>query len=349
YRMAFKFAGESKKTTIEKIEWSVSRNGFLTPVAIVAPVELSGAKINRVTLHNYGLVKQLEIKKGDEIEIVRSGEVIPKFLSVIKSSHESLAIPSACPSCQEKVFAEDIRLICKNKNCPDQIKENILNFIQKIGIEEISSKRLEEMIKMGLVKNIADLYFLKEEDFLKLPKVKEKLSQKFFESIQASKKKDIITFLSALGLTGGAYNKCEKIVLAGYDTLDKIKNLTLDKLCAIDSFAEKSSKELLNSLEEKFDLLEVLQKVGFSFQERKIKNNPFKGKRLCITGELSVKRSEMQNLIRELGGIIATGVSSSTDYLLTNEEDSTSSKFKKAQELNIPVISEEIFYKMIKD
>ena len=117
YKMAFKFKGESKETEIEDIEWSVSRNGILTPIALVTPVELAGAEISRVTLHNYGMVKQHRLKRGDTIEIIRSGEVIPKFLSVVKSSNKKFSIPKKCPVCASAVEEEDIRLFCKNENC----------------------------------------------------------------------------------------------------------------------------------------------------------------------------------------------------------------------------------------
>jgi len=348
YKIAFKFQGESKTTKINEILWSVSRNGFLTPVADVRPVELSGAKISRVTLHNYGMVKQHNLKVGDEIEIIRSGEVIPKFLQTTKESKNDFEIPSRCPSCEKKVYIEDIRLVCKNPVCPDQIKESILNYIQKIGIDDLSIKRLEEMIKKGLVKEIPDLYKLSIEDFLTLDKTKETLAKKLYQSIQKSKSKDIKTFLSALGLTGGAYNKCEKIVDAGYDTIEKLLALTTEELVQVESFAEKSAVALISSLKSKEKLIKKLQKLGFQFKEVVIEDNPIKGKKICITGSLSSKRADVEKLIREYGGTMVSSVSKTTDYLLTNDTEPKSSKFKKALDLNVPIISEEKFRSLLK-
>ncbi len=134
YKIAFKFQGDSKITTLEKIEWSVSRNGNLTPVGHVTSVELSGAKISRVTLHNFGLVRQYSLKSGDKIEIIRSGEVIPKFLSLKNSSQNEFDYPKVCPSCGHKTFVEDIRLLCKNLTCPSRVKESLLYFIKKMGL-----------------------------------------------------------------------------------------------------------------------------------------------------------------------------------------------------------------------
>ncbi|MBT5093996.1 MAG: NAD-dependent DNA ligase LigA, partial [Halobacteriovoraceae bacterium] len=228
-KMAFKFQGESKKTKIKKIIWSVSRNGILTPVGDIEPVTLSGAKISRVTLHNYGLVKQYSLKIGDEIEIIRSGEVIPKFLSVVNPSDNKFEIPKICPECQSKVEIADIRLYCSNQKCPARVKETILNFIQKIGMDDLSSKRLNEMISQGLVSDIPDLYKLKKAQLMELDKVKDKLADKLMSTIDKSKEADITTFLSALGIQGGAYNKCEKVVMAGFNTIPKLQELSIEK------------------------------------------------------------------------------------------------------------------------
>ena len=338
--MAFKFQGESKTTELKEIIWSVSRNGILTPVGEVEPVELSGAMIGRVTLHNYGMVLQYNLKSGDLIEIIRSGEVIPKFLSVVKSSANEFQIPNTCPSCGHKVEIEDIRIYCRNNNCPGKNKEVILNFIQKIGIEDLSGKRLEELINAKLVSTIADIYRLKTEDLMKIDKIKDKLSNKVIDSIQKSKTTDLIIFLSALGISGGAFNKCEKVVRAGFDTIDKIKDLTLEDLMTIESFAEKSSTEFLSSLKEKLPLINELIECGFEFTVSKTRATAITGKKICITGALTEKRPVIEDMIREAGGIMVSSVSKNTDVLVTNETDANSSKYKKALELKIKIISE---------
>jgi len=341
YKLAFKYAGEAKETIIKDILWSVSRNGILTPIASIEDTELSGAVISRVTLHNFGMVETHQLKKGDRIKIIRSGEVIPKFLEVIKSSKNKFIIPKKCPSCAKKITIDEIRLRCLNSNCPAQKMESILNFVKKIGIEDISSKRLEEMINSGLVGNISDLYKLKEEDFLKLDKVKEKLAQKFHTSIQKSKSVGIIDFLAALGINGGAYNKCEKVVLAGFDTIDKIRSLSVEKMMEIEGFAEKSATEFLNSFNSKDKEIKKLEKEGFIFVAEKRTETEITGKKICITGSLTEKRSVIEDRIRKAGGLIVGSVSKNTNLLLTNETEAKSSKFKKALDLGIEIVSEE--------
>ena len=340
YKLAFKFQGESKQTVLKDILWSVSRNGILTPVGDVEPVELSGAMISRVTLHNYGMVSANNLKSGDVIEIIRSGEVIPKFLSVITPSENKFVIPEHCPSCDSRVEIVDIRIYCKNENCPGKNKEIILNFIQKIGIDDLSGKRLEELINAKLVKTIADLYRLSVADLMTIDKVKDKLSNKLIESIQKTKQVDLISFLAALGIAGGAFSKCEKIVRAGFDNIEKILNLSLEQLMKVESFAEKSATEFLSSLREKKDLIHELIALGFVFSVEETRETEITGKKICITGALSEKRPVIEEMIRGCGGIVVSSVSKNTDILVTNETDPSSSKFKKALELKIKIITE---------
>lgn len=340
YKMAFKFQGEAKETILNSIIWSISRNGILTPVGDVNPVELSGAMIGRVTLHNYGVVKANRLKSGDKISIIRSGEVIPKFLEVIESSTNDFEIPKSCPSCQSLVLIKDIRLYCSNEKCPGRNKEIILNYIQKIGVEDLSGKRLEELLNAGFVKTIPDLYRLTAEDLMKLDKVKDKLSQKLIESIQKTKHVDFIIFLSSLGITGGAYNKCEKVVRAGFDSVEKIKNLTVEKLMTVESFAEKSATEFVNSITEKRELIDELVDLGMTFEIEETRETAVSGLKICITGALSQKRNVIEDAIRLGGGLVVSSVSKNTDLLVTNETDPTSSKYKKALELKIKIITE---------
>lgn len=347
YKMAFKFAGESKTTTLKDIIWSVSRNGILTPVGDVEPVDLSGAMISRVTLHNYGMVAANNLKKGDVIEIIRSGEVIPKFLSVVKPSKSKFEVPERCPSCDSKVEIVDIRIFCRNEFCPGKNKEIILNFIQKIGIDDLSGKRLDELINAKMVKTIPDLYRLTAADLMKIDKVKDKLSNKLIESIHKTKHVDLITFLAALGLTGGAYSKCEKVVRAGFDNIQKIMNISIDQLMKVESFAEKSATEFMNSLHEKKDMIQELVDLGFVFSVEETRETKITGKKLCITGALTEKRPVIEDKIREGGGIVVSSVSKNTDILVTNETDPSSSKFKKALELKIKIITEAQLLKLL--
>lgn len=349
YKIAYKFQGDTKITTINEIEWGVSRNGTLTPVALVEPTELSGAVIGRVTLHNFGLVKNFELKTGDKIEIIRSGEVIPKFLGVSQRAKGEFSYPKKCPSCETKLTIQDIWLFCENEKCPAKVKEIILNYIHKAGIDDVSDKRLEEMISKGLVEDIPDLYRLKEIDFLLLEKVKEKLAKKMYENIQKTTEQTLVQFISAIGVEGVSGAKSEKIVAQGYNTLEKVLALTLDKMMSIEGFAEKSSTDFLNSIHKKEKLIAELLSVGVKVKADEISlgEGPLSGFKFCITGELSQPRGEVEKLIKKNGGVMVSSVSKNTSYLVTNEEEASSSKHVKALALDIPIINEKKLLKML--
>lgn len=349
YKMAYKFQGEVKDTKIKEIKWQVSRNGTLTPVAVVDEVELSGARVNRVTLHNFGMVKEFNLKRGDIIKIVRSGEVIPKFIDVVMSENVPFEYPSLCPSCCEPTFIDDIRLVCRNSNCKDKIKDEILNFIKKIGIENLSDKRLDDLIEAGLVRNIKSLYALKINDLLGVDKIKEKLAQKIIDSIDKSKNVDLVTFLSSLGISGGAYNKCEKIVSHGFNTIEKVMNLEVSDLEGIEGFAEISANEFHRSLQAKKDLIRDLIGLGFEIENKvQVSHSKINGLKFCVTGTLTMKRSKIQELISNNGGVFVSSVTQTTDYLITNDIESESSKFKKAKKYGTKIINEERFKELIR-
>lgn len=348
YKIAFKFAGETKVAKINEIEWGVSRNGTLTPVALIEPTELSGAVIGRVTLHNYGMVQNFELKTGDKIEIIRSGEVIPKFLGVVERSKGEFSFPKKCPSCDSKLVVYDIWLSCVNERCPAKIKEIILNYIHKAGIDDVSDKRLEEMINKGFVESIPDIYRLKKEEFLLLEKVKDKLATKMFENISKSKEQSLAQFISAIGVEGVSVAKSEKIIAHGYNTLEKVLELTLDKMMLIEGFAEKSSRTFLDSLDKKRELIAELLNLGVVVKADELVTGEGRltGLKFCLTGELGQPRPQIEKLIKLNGGVIA-GVTKNLNYLVTNESESSSSKFVKAKSLSIPIINEAELMKLI--
>lgn len=351
YKLAFKFQGETKNAVISSIDWQVSRNGVLTPVANIEPVELSGAMIGRVTLHNYGQAKNHDLASGDTIEIVRSGEVIPKFLGVVSKSKNSFSHPVNCPSCEQKLSVIDIRLWCLNDKCPTKIKEQILNYIEKANIEDLSDKRLEEMMSKGIVKGIADLYKVSKDDLLSLDKVKDKMAQKLWDNIQATKSQKLIQFIAAVGVEGvSSGSKIEKMINAGFADLSSIMSITVEQLSAIDGFADKSAKTFVDSVALKKELISELLNLGVNVKSEVLEKlgSALAGATICITGELSAPRKEIELLIKQNGGMTSGSVSKKTTYLLTNETESSSSKFVKAKELGVKIITEAELIQMTK-
>ncbi|MCY4524086.1 MAG: hypothetical protein OXB84_05040, partial [Halobacteriovoraceae bacterium] len=177
-------------------------------------------------------------------------------------------------------------------------------------------------------------------DLLKLEKVKDTLATKLYNAIQKSKNVELATFISALGISGGGYNKSEKIIRAGFNTVEKLKSMTMEDLNKVESFAEKSSGIFIKSLKKKIPLIDKLLDSGFKFEIKSAQSASLTNKSICITGSLDEKRSVIEKKIRIAGGKIVGSISKNTDYLLTNDKNSNSNKFQKAKELNITVIDE---------
>ena len=344
FKIAFKFLGEVKETKLVDIHWHISRFGVLTPVGEVEPVELAGATITNVTLHNLKNIKTFNLKKGDTVKIIRSGEVIPKFLSVVKLSKNKMEIPSNCFVCGTKLVQEDVRLMCHNENCAGRHEEYILHFIKKIGIDDLSEKRLKVMMAKGLVTDVPSLYRLTEAQLLELPNTKEKLAKKIIANIEKSKKVNIIKFLSSLNFVGGARKNTELVLENGVSSFEDLYKLTVDDLLKIKGFAKKKATDYVESIQSNKDLIDELLTLGFDVEFPEKAGDTLKGYSFCITGEVRVakNRKELEKFIKSLGGSAGSSVSSKTNYLICNEE-SNSSKYTKAQSLGVEIITEEQF------
>lgn len=353
FKISFKWPGLTAQTHIDRIEWFPSRLGIITPVAVIKPVLLSGATITNVTLHNAAHVKAYNLKKGDLIEIIRSGEVIPKFLHVVTSEPGEFEWPAHCPSCKGKLVFDDVRLKCLNSDeCPAQKSGFILNWMKAVEIEDISEKRLDQMIEAGLLEHVYELYTLTVEDFLKLPATKEKMAEKLYKNIQASKDVPLAKFLNGLGIEGAGLRTWEKII-EHFQDLKTIQGLGEKELVEVEGFAEKSAEQIVAGLKSRKDVISGLLKVGVKPRVEKAKfapgEGPLAGKQFVITGALSMPRETIEKMIREAGGKAGTAVSKNTSVLVTNETESGSSKMKKAKELGIPVWTEDALLNILRE
>lgn len=343
YKMSFKWQGETAQSKIKTIEWATSRLGIVTPVAVIEPVVLSGAKITNITLHNAAHVKTYNLKTGDVIELVRSGEVIPKFLSVVTSAKGTCALPTHCPSCASSLIADDIRIKCpQTLTCPAQKLGSILNWINCVEIEDLSEKRLLAMIELGLVKETRDLYRLSIKDFLALPATKEKMATKLFDNIQKTKKLPLARFLNGLGIEGAGLTTWEKIV-DEFSSLEAIRALKPSDLEAVSGFAAKSAVQIVDGLSARSHMIKQLLDVGVEPIEGKKRgqaSHVFADMQFVITGALSKPRAEIEDLIKDHGGKLSSSVSKNTTAVITNETDSQSSKMVKAKSLGTAIWTE---------
>ena len=325
-RMAFKWQGETAVATITDIVWHTSRFGIVTPVAIIEPVFLNNASIRRVTLHNCACVKLYNLQRGTKIKIVRSGEVIPKFLAVVAEGSGKAKIPTTCPSCKQDLQDDGVRLLCGNDDCPAQLLRTVLNWVKCADIKDLSEKRLAAMMALGLVKSIPDLYRLSKDDLLRVPLTGERMASKLHTAITASKRLAAEQLLSGLGIRGGG-RATWRALLRVAPTIEALSQLSAEEISAIDGFAEKSAQQIQQGLQQRQTLLSELLACGIEIiTPATPAGGKQQGQKYVISGSLSQPRAFYQQLLEKNGATLASSVSAKTTAVVTADPASTSTK-----------------------
>lgn len=335
YAIAYKFQGDSGTTTLQNVEWNVSRTRTITPVGIVDPVELSGATVTHVSLHNYGLMKKLGLRKGAQVVMMRRGGVIPNLESVVDAGHRAeFEAPEKCPSCGSPTEICDDFLYCTNKQgCRKAKMEELEHFMRVIECDGFGEKLIEKLYDNGFVQDPADFYTLKKENLLELERMGEVLATKLIGNIQGKKELPLDLFLRSLGIRELAKHTA-KILAQEFGTLDRILKISEEELSAIHTIGPVIAKEAVEGLKKKRPLIDkLLKQVRLSKTVVTQKTGgPLAGKKFLFTGSLvSMERSKAEKLVEEKGGEIASGVTKDLDYLIVG--DSAGSKLKKAQTL----------------
>ena len=250
WAIAYKFPEEEVKTVLEDVEFQVGRTGVITPVAHVKPVTVSGATVQRATLHNFDEIARLNIKIGDEIIIKRAGEVIPKIIGVHKSIGVSpITVPNSCPSCQKESIQQvegQIAYQCINPNCPAQIKEKIKHFCSKnaMGIDGLGDAIVDQLLQEEKIKSVADLYTLKKEDLIHLERFGEKSTNNLLDAIEKSKTKPFSNLLFALGIPFIG-EVSASIISESFKNFDELFNASEDQLLEIEQIGPKMVNAIL--------------------------------------------------------------------------------------------------------
>lgn len=342
YMIAIKEKGETAVTSVTGITWQVGRTGNITPVMEVVPTTLSGATIRRVTAHNAGFVKKDFIGIGAEIEIVRSGEVIPKLLLVVKSATE-VVLPTHCPSCQTELIWDNDFLKCPSIQCPDQSESRIVHWFRTIDIVDwFGPKTISKLADNG-VDSLEKVYALTEKDFLNMgfgPGQAKNLYQSLIESKSIGI--EDWKFLAAFGVPNLGRGVCKKI-LSSYP-LDKVLQLTENDLVFINGIGDVMSKSIVEGLQKIKDTFDHMLHLGFTIKHEPevFEASPVTGKNVVCTGTLSIPRKEFQASVRKLGGKIQDIVTKTTDILVIGESF-TPKKVNKAEQLGITVMTESVF------
>lgn len=356
--IAYKFSAKEGTTIIEDVIWQVGRTGVLTPVAVLKPVQIGGTTITRATLHNFDEIKRLEIKIGDTVIVGRAGDVIPDIVKPLKNlrtgQEKEIKIPKICPLCGSRIvkIGDEVAYRCADKNCGAILREKIYHFVSKkaFDIVGVGPKIINRFLDEGLIKDSADLFFLKEKDIKHLERFAEKSASNIIKSIQSKKKIKLERFLFGIGIPQVGEETAIDLTKK-YSNLEKIKNSSKEELEKINDIGPKMAESIYNWFRDKKNLefLQKLDKVDIviTSQKSKIKSQKLANKIFVLTGELeSMAREEAKEKIRELGGDVSGSVSKNTDFVVVGAEPG--SKFDKANKLGLKIINEKEFLKMIK-
>ena len=350
WAVAYKFPAEEKEAQLLSVDWTVGRTGVVTPTANLTPVQLAGTTVSRATLHNVDYIAEKDIRKDDTVIVYKAGDIIPAVLRVVESkrvSEEKLDIPTNCPSCDSDLlhFEDEVALRCINPRCPAQIMEGLIHFASRdaMNITGLGPSIVEKLFAANLVKDVADIYRLKEEDFLLLEGVKEKSAGKLYQAIQASKENSAEKLLFGLGIRHVG-SKASQLLLQHFHSIENLAQADPEEVASIESLGGVIAKSLQTyfATEGSEILLRELKEAGVNLDykgQTVVADAALSGLTVVLTGKLErLKRSDVKSKLESLGAKVTGSVSKKTDLVVAGAD--AGSKLKKAQELGIEVRDE---------
>lgn len=350
WAVAYKFPAEEKEVQLLSVDWTVGRTGVVTPTANLTPVQLAGTTVSRATLHNVDYIAEKDIRKDDTVIVYKAGDIIPAVLRVVESkrvSEEKLDIPTNCPSCNSDLlhFEDEVALRCINPRCPAQIMEGLIHFASRdaMNITGLGPSIVEKLFAANLVKDVADIYRLQEEDFLLLEGVKEKSAAKLYQAIQASKENSAEKLLFGLGIRHVG-SKASQLLLQYFHSIENLSQADSEEVASIESLGGVIAKSLQTyfATEGSEILLRELKETGVNLDykgQTVVADAALSGLTVVLTGKLErLKRSEAKSKLESLGAKVTGSVSKKTDLVVVGAD--AGSKLQKAQELGIQVRDE---------
>lgn len=357
--IAFKWKDETARTILKELEWSPSRTGLINPVAIFEPVELEGTTVSRASVHNVSIVESLELGIGDEIEVYKANMIIPQ-ISENHTRSSKLEIPGICPACGGKTEIRSINdvksLYCVNPDCVAKHVKKFTHFVSRdaLNIDGLSEETLEKFIDKGFIQTFADIYHLDryENEIVNMSGFGRKSYDNLIKAIEKSRKVILPKLIYSLGILNIGLSNAKVICRQFEDETDKIISLTSDELISIDGIGDVIAESFVSYFKNQKNMsefLKLLKELEIEKQEQTQADSPIAGKTFVITGSVEkfANRKEMQSFIESRGGKVTGSVTSKTDYLINNDVTSNSSKNKKAKELGIKILSENMFMEML--
>ncbi|WP_104747546.1 NAD-dependent DNA ligase LigA [Helicobacter cetorum] len=351
FACAYKFPALEKHTKILEVINQVGRSGAITPVALLEPVEIAGAKITKATLHNYSEIEKKNIMLNDMVVVIRSGDVIPKIIKPLEhyrnGSQHPIIRPTHCPICSHELLCEEIFTYCQNINCSARLKESLIHFASKdaLNIQGLGDKVIEQLFEEKLILNALDLYTLKLDDLMQLDKFKIKKAQNLLDAINESKNPPLWRLINALGIEHIGKGASKTLAKYGLNILEKSEEEFLE----IEGFGVEMAHSLVNFYASNKEFIQALFDLLNPIVEEKIEtlnHSIFNNKTVVITGTLSKPRQEYTQILENLGAKIASSVSAKTNFLIAGEN--AGSKLALAQKHGITILNEEELLEKLK-
>jgi DNA ligase (NAD+) len=354
WALAFKFQPKQETTKILDIRVQVGRTGALTPVAVMEPVKVGGVEVSRATLHNQDEIDKKDVRVGDTVVIQRAGDVIPEVVQVIiskrKGTEKKFKMPPKCPVCGAEVIKEEAIHRCIGLDCPAQLKGRIKHFASKraMDIEGLGVKLIDQLVDKGLVKDVADIYYINKEELIELERMADKSAQNMIDAIEKSKTKPLLKFLYALGIRHVGETTAEDLA-RHFQRLEDFFHLSEEDLMEVEGVGPEVAASVHQFFGDKKnrESIDRLKKAGVKVIEPKAKEKgKLAGKTFVFTGALKTfGRDEARTLVESMGATTASTVSKKVDFVVMGEDPG--SKFDKAKELGVKTLTEEEFKKMI--
>ena len=357
WAIAFKFPAEQARTKILDVTIQVGRTGVLTPVAELEPVQLAGTVVKRASLHNFDYIKEKDIRIGDSVFIEKAGGIIPQVVKSIPElrtgDEKEIKPPDKCPVCGGKVGKlrpEEVALRCLNPHCPAKLKRALETFVSRdaMDIEGFGEKLIERLVDAGLVKDIADLFYLTPFDLAQLGSgIGQRMIAKLLSEIEEAKKRPLHKLITGLGIPMVG-TKTAKILAENFDSLEELSNATIERLKKIEGIGEEVARSIVEYFRnpKSKEIIEKLKKAGVNMKSREKRLDVLKGLSFVVTGSLkNFSREQVKEFIEILGGRVSESVSRKTDYLIVGENPG--SKYEKAKRFKVKTISEEEFLEMV--
>ncbi len=355
WAIAFKYPARQETTVVNDIRVNVGRTGALTPVAFLEPVQVGGVTVSRSTLHNMDEVERLGVQIGDTVLIERAGEVIPHVLKVVKEgkNRRPFHMPAKCPECGSAIHhvEGEVAYRCVNAACPAKRKESLLHFASRhaMNIDGLGEKIVDQLVDKGLVKDVADLYSLKEDEVAGLERMAEKSAQNLLEEIEGSKKSSLARLIYALGIFSVG-ERTGQLLAEQFSSLEELAAAKEEQLEAVHEVGPKVAASIVEFFSEPANrqLIKKLNKVGVhpTAEKRQVKSDKLAGKSFVFTGGLANRsREEAGELVQQHGGKVSGSVTKKIDYVVVGTDPG--SKYDKAKELGVKILSEGEFEKLV--